>query len=132
MWEAELMALGFKRSGRGACWICRGRYGLPSGAHLSLFDPDRALTHGAKRRRSRRPVRVDAFHVTWEIGDQNVHVYYRAQRADAWEAEGHTPSADIAALGVEPRELLARSDACARRLLVALRPEGFVLEARTS
>ncbi|MEO1271763.1 MAG: hypothetical protein AAFX99_27030, partial [Myxococcota bacterium] len=101
--------------------------GIGSWGHLTLFDPDPAppIQRHRRRRRTRtrlppRAIDVEGFHVTAEVGDQNIHFYYREGELGVWTREGQTPSGDIRALGANPIAMRQQADAVAQAMVEKL------------
>jgi hypothetical protein len=118
LWAIELHELGFRRKSD-RYWQCERRYGLPAEAHLSVFawgEHGVAADAGA----APRLVEVSTFHVTFEIGRENIHFYYHELSDNEWEPAGHTSAAEIARLGRAARELRRAADEIAAALVAAL------------
>jgi hypothetical protein len=124
LWESELRSLGFRRKSE-RYWQCERRFGLPACGHLSAYSWSEHAVAG-----ERLLAELSTFHVTFEIGHDNVHFYYHERLENEWEPAGHTTSAEITRLGHDPLRLRAWADAVAARLVAALgsvfhpRPEG--------
>jgi hypothetical protein len=111
LWAAQLRELGFRRKSE-RYWQCDNRHGLPTNAHCSIFSwSEQSLPGG------RFLVELTEFHVTFEIGFDNVHFYYHETSDYAWAPGGHTSFGEIAGLGVDPAILREEADEIARRCL---------------
>lgn len=119
-WTRELERLGFREQSR-CYWRCAGRYGLPSGAYLSvytglhkpIFDHDRGCAEDW--------VDLYAFHVTFVLPRDRVHFYYREGEPNEWYPEGYTPSAQITRMGGDPLLLRSIADDVALACVSALK-----------
>jgi hypothetical protein len=118
LWAIELHELGFRRKSEGY-WQCQGRFGLPETAHLSVFAGNEQTFPGDRRGR-RRLVEVSTFHITFEIGRENIHFYYHERLENEWEPGGHTSAAEIRHLGQDPGKLRGRADEVAAQLVASL------------
>jgi hypothetical protein len=118
LWAIELHELGFRRKAD-RYWQCARGYGLPAEAHLSVFA---WAEHGiaADADAARHLVEVSTFHVTFEIGRENIHFYYHEHSDNEWQPAGHTSAAEIARLGCAARELRHAADEIAAALVAAL------------
>jgi hypothetical protein len=117
LWEGELYRLGFRhRSGH--YWQCERGFGLPGHAYLSVFVVGK---RGASRRcrKRHRLVEVSAFHVTFQVGVDNLHFYYHERAEGVWEPGGHTSTPEIRRHGCHPSQLREEADAIAARLTAA-------------
>src|SRR5262249_25614118 len=94
LWAIELHELGFRRKSD-RYWQCARRYGLPAEAHLSVYA---WAEHAVAADAARRLVEVSTFHVTFEIGRENIHFYYHERSDNEWEPAGHTSATEIARL----------------------------------
>lgn len=117
LWHSDLRALGFTQASPGY-WQCERGHGLPMDVHLSIFPWCRP---GRSRRRAVPALcEVCAFHVTFEIGVDNVHFYYHEMQAKVWEPGGHTSAREIRHLRRRPRDLRRAADAIAEAFVAAL------------
>jgi len=117
LWAIELHELGFRRQSD-RYWLCQGHFGLPTDAHLSVFADPHILP--GDRRGRRLLMEVSAFHVTFEIGRENIHFYYHECLENEWEPGGYTSTAEIRRVGYDPAELRAEADAIAVLLVACL------------
>ena len=117
LWASELHALGFRRKSDGY-WQCERRFGLSDDEHLSVFTWGEHPVPGSGG--ACWLIEVSTFHVTFEIGSDNVHFYYHEMSENGWRPAGHTSSAEIRRLGHRPKELRRTADAIARRVVEAL------------
>lgn len=127
LWYDDLRALGFKEQSPGY-WQCERGHGLPGGVHLSIFPwsrPGRSRRGAAVTR-----FEISAFHVTFEIGGDNVHFYYHEMHADGWEPGGHTSAREIRRLRRQPRDLKRVADGIAEALVAALGGQYHVRRVR--
>ena len=118
LWAIELHELGFRRQSD-RYWLCERRYGLPADAHLSVFADAQSVP--GERRGSRLLLEVSAFHVTFEIGRENIHFYYHESLETAWEPGGHTSAGEIERIGCDLYELRTAADPIAVLVVAALR-----------
>src|SRR5579885_1043494 len=118
LWASALNDLGFRRKSE-RYWQCERRFGLPPGAHLSLFSwGEQALPAGAGG--TRFLVELTEFHVTFVLGHEHVHFYYHERLDNDWDPGGHTSAAELCRLGTDGAALRARADAVAAALVDAL------------
>jgi hypothetical protein len=118
LWASELYELGFRRRSE-RYWQCERRFGLPNGAHLSLFSWGEQALPGASRR-PRFLVELTEFHVTFVLRHEHVHFYYHEHLENEWRSGGHTSAAELRRLGADVRALRARADAVAAALVTAV------------
>ncbi|HKI34569.1 MAG TPA: hypothetical protein VKA46_22125 [Gemmataceae bacterium] len=118
LWASELSALGFRRKSEGY-WQCKRRFGLPDGAHLSLFSWNEQALPSASRD---APVLVElsAFHVTFVLRHEHVHFYYHEHLENDWDPGGHTSRAELRRLGANAGALRGQANAVAAALVEAL------------
>jgi hypothetical protein len=118
LWASELHEVGFRRKSD-RYWQCAQRYGLPAEAHLSVFAWGE---HGvaAEAGAARQLVEVSTFHITFEIGRENIHFYYHERSDNEWAPAGHTSAAEIARLDCVARDLRHAADEIAAALVAAL------------
>jgi hypothetical protein len=114
LWASELNELGFRRRSEGY-WRCERCFGLPGGAHLSLFSWGEQVLPGA-----RFLVELTEFHVTFVVRQEHVHFYYHERLDNDWDPAGHTSAAELRRLGVDGAALRARADVVAASLIAAL------------
>src|SRR5262245_63383803 len=97
LWDFEAERLGLRERGPGY-WQCVGRYGLPGHGWLSVFPwSEQRLIHA--RRRARRRLELDTFHVTFLLGVDHVHFYYHEGDEAAWQPAGYTSHGELLRLG---------------------------------
>jgi hypothetical protein len=117
-WASELIELGFRRKSE-RYWQCKRRFGLPDGAHLSLFVwGEHALPTDSEDAPSL--VELTEFHVTFVLGHEHVHFYYHDRLENNWRPGGHTSRGELRRLGIKEAALRARADAVAAALIEAL------------
>lgn len=116
LWESELRELGL-RSKADRYWQGERRFGLPLSAHLSVYAWSEQVLPGA----ALRLVELSAFHVTFEIGLENIHFYYHENLENEWQPGGHTSRAEIRRLGCDLRELRETADTIAAAFVAALK-----------
>lgn len=112
-WTIELHELGFRHRSR-RYWQCTGRFTLPENAHISLFVDSELMVLGGLE-----AVEFAAFHVTFEIGRENIHYYYHESSDGEWEPGGYTSANEVRRLGEEPRALRDHADRIAAALVEA-------------
>src|SRR5262249_60227047 len=118
--ESEVRALGFRRKAE-RYWWCRRRFGLQEDEHLSLFSWSEQSIPDGSRRAVRFVVELTEFHVTLPFGHDNIHFYYHERLENEWSPGGHTSSAEVRRLGLDPAALRERADAVAAEFVAALR-----------
>ena len=119
LWESELYERGFRRRSE-RYWQCGRGYGLPAGAHLSIFSWAEQTIPGRRRRERLLLVELTEFHVTFVLGTQHVHFYYHEVLHNDWQPLGHTSANEIRRLGHDPAVWRARADAIAANVAAAL------------
>jgi hypothetical protein len=119
LWECELRELGFRRKST-RYWQCANRFGLEEDAHLSIYTWSEELP-SASSGGKHVLIELSTFHVTFEIGLENIHFYYHERLENEWEPGGHTSRGEILRLGHEPMRLRERADAVARAFVEGLR-----------
>ncbi len=117
LWASRLHELGFRRKSE-RYWRCERRFGLPAGAHLSLFSWGEHSLPSA----TGAPLLVElaAFHVTFVMGNQHVHFYYHERQNNDWDPGGHTSRAELRRIGADAAALRERADAVAAAVAAAL------------
>jgi hypothetical protein len=114
LWEVQLYDLGFRRRSE-RYWSCARRFGLPDAAHVSIFSwSEQTIPDG------RFLVELTEFHITYEIGLDNVHFYFHERADNIWRPGGHTWFPHIKRLGVNPIKLRKKARRSAGELIAAL------------
>jgi len=115
LWKHQLLELGLREKGA-RYWRCDDRYEMNQGVHLSVF------LWTADARSSRRAQRFELceFHITFELGTENIHFYYHEVREGQWRGAGHTSSPEIQRLGYQTSPLRENADQIALRWVEAL------------
>jgi hypothetical protein len=119
LWESELRELGFRRKAA-RYWLCERGFGLEGDQHMSLFSWAEQTRPGGAPGSRLSLVEVSAFHVTFTLQGENIHFYYHEYRENEWQPAGHTSSAEICRLGLEPAEWREMADEIAARFVEAL------------
>jgi hypothetical protein len=117
LWENELRQAGFRRRSE-HYWRCERGFDLPPGAYVSIFPGGQLVPPGARGRHTL--VEVNAFHVTFPIGLDNLHFYYHEAGEGVCEPGGHTSAAEIRRYGIEPRHLREQADRVGAEVATAL------------
>jgi hypothetical protein len=127
LWASELHERGFRRRSD-RYWRCERGFGLPDGAHVSIFSWSEQTLPGGASGGSRFLVKLTEFHVTFVLQGEHVHFYCHERLENEWEPGGHTSAAQLRRLGLGPAELRAAADEVAMALVAALggtwRPRG--------
>jgi hypothetical protein len=118
LWECELCDLGFRRKAD-RYWQCERRFGMGNGEHLSVYSWSEQRVP-ADTGVARFLVEVTEFHVTFEVGSDNLHFYYHEYLENEWRPAGHTSAGEIRRLDCDPRALREGADAVAVSLVEAL------------
>ena len=113
---STLQSQGFRRRSRKYWQIKPVSTDLKEDCHVSLFA-DAELNASGRPAGTAHYLDFAAFHVTFELGPDNVHFYYHELSESEWEAGGHTSSREIRRHGVDPRQLRQAADVIAERLL---------------
>ena len=114
MWirENELYQLGFRQRSEGY-WKCERKFGQGDASYLSIF------AYAVEWQAGQRGLEVSAFHVTFPVGQDNLHFYYHERGDQLWEPGGHTSGREIQRYKLSLRRLRDRADEVAQRLIQA-------------